>query len=187
MQPHDEAGIQRDEVNTADAVGAEVIQDPVERIGFLSWHLGQATRNRAERILAPLELTLSQFQALLVLAREPGLSSAELARRCAVTAPSMGKAIESLVKRGMVEARPHAKNRRIIELRVTNTGVERAARGQRYLDALERDALERFTKEEWDQLRVLLQRLILKLNPYALPSLELEDAEPWSVASGSGH
>jgi DNA-binding MarR family transcriptional regulator len=142
------------------------VQDPSLRVGFLLWHLGQAIRVRGERAVAPFDVTLTQLQALIVLSLHPGLSSAELARRCAVTAPSMGKAVENLIDRGLVEQNPG--RGRIIELRATPAGVTMAARGQAALEPLEQDALERFSPQEQDELKDLLLRLIMKLTPQAV-------------------
>jgi DNA-binding MarR family transcriptional regulator len=139
---------------------------PSLRVGFLLWHLGQAVRVRGERAVAPLDLTLTQLQGLIVLSLNPGLSSAELARRCAVTAPSMGKAVENLIDRGLVEQSPG--HGRIIELRATAAGVALASRGQTALEPLEQDALERFSPQEQDELKDLLLRLIMKLTPQAV-------------------
>jgi DNA-binding MarR family transcriptional regulator len=145
------------------------VQEPSLRVGFLLWHLGQAIRVRGERAVAPLDLTFTQLSALVVLSLNPGLSSAELARRCAVTAPSMGKAIEGLAERGLVEQGPPPARGRIIELRATPAGVELAIRGQASLDPLEQDVLERFSPEEQRELKDLLFRLVAKLTPQAIP------------------
>jgi DNA-binding MarR family transcriptional regulator len=142
------------------------VQDPSQRVGFLLWHLGQVIRVRGERAVAPFDVTLTQLQSLIVLSLNPGLSSAELARRCAVTAPSMGKAVENLIDRGLVEQNPG--HGRIIELRATPAGVALAARGQAALEPLEEDALERFSPQEQDELKDLLLRLIMKLTPQAI-------------------
>jgi DNA-binding MarR family transcriptional regulator len=152
-----------------DASDQPGVQDPSLRIGFLLWHLGQAIRVRGERAVAPLDLTLTQLQGLIVLSLNPGLSSAELARRCAVTAPSMGKAVDALTERGLVEPSPPVHGR-IIELRATPAGVAMAIRGQAILEPIEQDALERFSLEEQRELKDLLLRLIMKLTPQALLS-----------------
>jgi DNA-binding MarR family transcriptional regulator len=144
--------------------------DPSLRVGFLLWHLGQAVRNRGERAVAPLDLTITQLQSLVVLSLNPGLSSAELARRCAVTAPSMGKAIEALIRRGLVEQSPHPEHGRVIKLRATPAGVAITRRGQDMLAPLEQDMLERFSPEEQRELKDLLLRLIMKLTPQAIPA-----------------
>lgn len=151
-----------------DATDLSAVLDPTLRVGFLLWHLGQAVRIRGERAVAPLDLTVTQLQSLVVLSLNPGLSSAELARRCGVTAPSMGKAVDALSARGLVEPDPHPRHGRIIELRATPAGMAMAVRGQAMLVPLEQDMLERFSSQEQRELKDLLLRLVMKLTPQAV-------------------
>ncbi|MQY05061.1 putative HTH-type transcriptional regulator [Actinomadura sp. RB68] len=144
------------------------VQDPAERLGFLLWHLSQAFNIRAEHALAPLDLTLAQNSALMVLSAHPGASGAELARRCAVTAPAMGRAVDGLVKRGLVERSPRPGSRRIIGLWITSSGVALAERAQELLESIETEILGGFSPAEREEVRRYMVRLVVGAGVYSL-------------------
>ncbi|MEU4098192.1 MarR family transcriptional regulator [Streptomyces sp. NPDC026673] len=142
--------------------------DPSERIGYLIWQLSLAYSLRIEHTLRPLRLTQAQFSALMRLTLDGATSSAELARRCGVTAQSMGTAVQGLADRGLVERRAHPTHGRIIEISVTPEGEELAARAERAIMPAEEEALAPFTPQEQGRVRADLQRMLANLNPRAL-------------------
>ncbi|MER6350379.1 MarR family transcriptional regulator [Streptomyces sp. NPDC001634] len=144
------------------------VKDPGERVGYLIWQLSQAYAQRMEQALRPLKLTQAQFSALVRLSLDGTLSSAELARRCGVTAQSMGTALRDLVERGLVERRAHPTHGKIVEMSVTAAGVELAQRGEAAVEPCEQEALEPFLPQEREQVRAHLQRMLGTLNPRAL-------------------
>lgn len=145
------------------------IMEPHRRIGYLAWRLHQATVHRAEHLLAPLRLTITQHAVLVLLSLESDLSSAELARRIGVTAPAMSKAAGELQTRGLVHRRPHPSHGRVVLLRVTPDGRRLALRSQRVLNSIEQDVAAELTCVEQDQFRALLHRVVQRLTPDAVP------------------
>ncbi|MEU2717114.1 MarR family transcriptional regulator [Streptomyces sp. NPDC007205] len=134
--------------------------DPRQRIGYLAWQLRLATSHRAENLLTPLKLTLTQHSILLFLALEPDLSSAELARRAAVSRPSLSKALGELEARDLVRRRPHPSHGRVALLRLTPDGLRLAEDSQRRLDLIEAEAFAGLSEEERRQLCLLLSRVV---------------------------
>ncbi|MGW3357325.1 MarR family winged helix-turn-helix transcriptional regulator [Streptomyces bungoensis] len=143
--------------------------DPSERVGYLIWQLSQAYGLRVEQALRPLRLTQAQFSALLRLSLDGPASGAELARRCGVTAQSMGASIQGLTERGLTVRRPHPTHGRIIEISVTAAGEELLARAERALAPAEEEALSCFSPEDGERIRADLRRMLTVLNPHALP------------------
>ncbi|MFF4355155.1 MarR family winged helix-turn-helix transcriptional regulator [Streptomyces sp. NPDC001530] len=144
------------------------MKDPSERIGYLLWQLSQAYTQRLERALRPLGLTQAQLSTLVRLSRDGTLSSAELARRCGVTAQSMGTALRGLVERGLVERRPHPTHGKIIEMCITAAGEALALQGETALEPCEQEALESLLPQEQEQVRTHLRRMLGALNAQAL-------------------
>ncbi|MET4641549.1 MarR family transcriptional regulator [Streptomyces sp. NBC_01550] len=144
------------------------VKDPSERIGYLIWQISQAYTQRFERALRPLGLTQAQFSTLVRLSLDGPLSSAELARRCGVTAQSMGTALRELVERGLVERRPHPTHGKIIEMCVTAAGKALAQQGETALEPCEQETLEPFLPQEQEQVRSHLRRMLGALNAQAL-------------------
>ncbi|MFD9287534.1 MarR family winged helix-turn-helix transcriptional regulator [Streptomyces sp. NPDC060030] len=122
-----------------------------------------------EHALRPLHLTQAQYTALARLANDGPVSGAELARRCGVTAQSVGVAIHGLAERGMVERRAHPSNGRIIEISITAAGRALALQGEQALLPIEDQALALFTPAERQRLRNDLRRVLSVLHPPALP------------------
>lgn len=58
----------------------EVEDNPRNQLGYVLWQLQHRIKLAQERELAELRLNLPQFATLLHLSREPGLSTAALAR-----------------------------------------------------------------------------------------------------------
>jgi DNA-binding MarR family transcriptional regulator len=145
-----------------------VIYDPSTRAGYLAWQFGQATAQRLERALRPLDLNLAQLRSLVQATLTPGISSAEIARRSGLTAQSIGAAVNALISRGLIERGPHPTNRRVLELRITDAGRSLAARARRVIDDVEREMFAVLSAEEQDTVHALLQRLVEHSFPESL-------------------
>jgi DNA-binding MarR family transcriptional regulator len=98
------------------------------RSGYLlrqAWH---AFRSAMETALRDHGLTGAQYAAISVLARDPGMSGADLARACNTTPQAMNGVLATLERDGLVERRPHPTHGRILQVTLT-------PEGQRRLDA----------------------------------------------------
>ena len=69
---------------------------------YLVGRIDQAIRRELRQRLAHFKLTVTEFTALSVLARRPGLSNAQLARRALVRPQSMIQVLAELEHRGLV-------------------------------------------------------------------------------------
>ncbi|MEV4320170.1 MarR family transcriptional regulator [Actinocrispum sp. NPDC049592] len=76
--------------------------DPGHTVGFALKRLQQALRARMDGALASFGLTAPQYAVLALLAEEPGISNAELARRSFVTAPTMIRIVTALEEAGLI-------------------------------------------------------------------------------------
>jgi DNA-binding MarR family transcriptional regulator len=145
-----------------------VIHDPSDNTGYLIWQLGQAAAQHLERNLRPLGINLAQLRALVLVSLDPGISSAELARRSGLTAQSMGAAVKGLVERGMLERGPHPVNRRVQRLRVTGEGLAMAERAQEAVEGVQDALFEAASEEERAAVHAVLRRLVEHAIPEVL-------------------
>ena len=107
------------------------MQDPRDTLGYRVKRLQSVLRARMDEALAAEGLTTPQFAALVELAREPGLTSAELARRCFVTAQTMHRITAGLREAGLVRVEADAadaKRRRLFPGPAARRRLERAGR-----------------------------------------------------------
>ncbi|WP_405736129.1 MarR family transcriptional regulator [Streptomyces sp. NBC_01537] len=138
------------------------------RTGHVAWQIGQIMASRVERTLRPFQLTLAQNSALSQAILDPGVSSATVARRAAITPQSMGAAVNGLVERGLLERRTVPGDRRTQRLHATEAGRRLAAEARREVDATHAEALEALTPAEREQVHSLLLKLLGSLNPAAV-------------------
>jgi DNA-binding MarR family transcriptional regulator len=98
------------------------------RTGYLLRQAWQAFGGAMEEALRAHGLTGAQYAALSVLARDPGLSGAELARACNTSPQAMNGVLAALEGEDLIERHPHPTHGRILQVTLTR-------RGERRLDA----------------------------------------------------
>jgi DNA-binding MarR family transcriptional regulator len=125
------------------------------RSGYLlrqAWH---AFRGAMEATLRAHGLTGAQYAVLSVLARDPGMSGADLARACNTTPQAMNGVLATLERDGLVERHPHPTHGRILQVTLTGEGqrrLEAATPGVRGLEDAIEEGLppdEIATVKEW--------------------------------------
>jgi DNA-binding MarR family transcriptional regulator len=95
------------------------------RSGYLlrqAWH---AFRGAMEAALRAHGLSGAQHGVLSVLARDPGMSGADLARACNTTPQAMNGVLATLERDGLVERHPHPTHGRILQVTLTGEGKRR--------------------------------------------------------------
>ncbi|SDP27826.1 DNA-binding transcriptional regulator, MarR family [Microbacterium testaceum StLB037] len=97
-------------------------------LGYLLKEAASALRAAMEDVLRPLEMTITHYSCLELLAQRPGLSNSELARGAFVTRQSMNVLLQNLEREGVVERADAAPVGKALPTRLT-------AKGQRSLDA----------------------------------------------------
>jgi DNA-binding MarR family transcriptional regulator len=110
-----------------------------------AWH---AFRAAMDGLLREHGLTGPQYAVLSVLARQPLLSGADLARVCNTTPQAMTGVVSTLERAGLIERAPHPTHGRILQVRLTGEGRRRLDRATPGVRALERDVEAGLTAEE---------------------------------------
>jgi len=82
----------------------------------------QATQQAKDAALAEEGVTKAQYNALLILKSAPGITSAELARRCFVTPQAMNETVGRLERNGAVTRQRHPTHRHVLEANLTPLG-----------------------------------------------------------------
>ena len=119
-----------------------------------------ASRTAADERLAPLGLNAPQFGAMVMLDETPGLSSAELARRCFVTPQTINGMVQGLERRGLLVRGAHPTHGRILETFLTAEGRAVLEQAREVMLALDVQMTADLTAAEEEQLRELLYRCI---------------------------
>jgi DNA-binding MarR family transcriptional regulator len=93
-------------------------------IGFLLSQLGANASNLFAERLAPLGLAPPEAGVLHHISRHPGINQQVLAERLGILPSRMVALVDGLEKRGIVERKRDAEDRRAYALNLTPTGLE---------------------------------------------------------------
>jgi DNA-binding MarR family transcriptional regulator len=130
---------------------------PSTRATYLIKELERVVRLRIEAIVEPLDLTAVQYTALSVLARHPGMSSAQLARRSFVSAQAANEMVTALERRGLIRRRAAAEGGRALWIQLTAAGERTLSRCDEQVDILEEQLFGGVTRREEALFRDMLR------------------------------
>lgn len=130
-----------------------------ERLGSHLKRVEQELNAAKTAAVKPAGLTVPQYAALFVLDEQPGISGAELARRCLVTPQTMTTIVRNLEAAGLIERTPHPLHKHVIETRPTPAGRKALDQADDRAASVERRLAAAFTQDELDTLRALLARV----------------------------
>lgn len=91
-------------------------------VGYELKRVQHFLRLEMDAVLKGLGVTTPQYAALSVLAEEPGLSNAALARRSFVTPQTMNQILVRLEAAGLLWRRPHPEHGRVLQAFLTEDG-----------------------------------------------------------------
>jgi DNA-binding MarR family transcriptional regulator len=140
------------EVTSARAAQEQPDAHPA-RVTYQIKRLELAIRAEMDALVGVFGLTAMQYTALSVLARHPGMSSAQLSRRSFVSAQAGNEMIGLLQRKGLISRTPDKANRRILRISLTAGGRRVLAKCDSRVDQLERRMLEPLSAASVARLR----------------------------------
>ncbi|HEX4012184.1 MAG TPA: MarR family transcriptional regulator [Solirubrobacteraceae bacterium] len=150
---------------------------PQPEIPPLSYTLTRLARQIGRNLsdLRAYDLSGPHVIALVTLHHEPGLSSAQLARRCLVTPQSMNEVVLELERRKLLTREPDPTNQRILRAQLTPAAGKVIDAWEQRIAELERRLLEGFSEQEERRFRRAVAR--------GAQNLGLPPASPGSSAA----
>lgn len=106
-------------------------------LGYLLKQASSALRVAMDEVLRPLDMTVTHYSCLELLAQRPGLSNSELARGAFVTRQSMNVLLQALERDGYVTRPAAAPVGKALPTRLTARGRRRLARASAAVRAVE--------------------------------------------------
>lgn len=131
---------------------------PLSEIGLSVKRLQARHHRAANAALAPLGLSLPQWDALRHLARNPGASLHDLAQLTFQTDQSFGALAVRMIDRGLIERVPGPG--RAVRHRLTERGEELRVAGQALMDAVLTESFAPLDADELATFDALLGRLL---------------------------
>jgi len=142
-----------------------------ERVGYVLKRVQQALRAAMDEVLRRRGLTTAQYAALSALEEAPGLSGAELARRCFVTPQTMNEIVAHLEVAGLVERR-RGDDARVLRAALTAAGQELVAVCHQAVAVIEERMVSGLSPRERQQLLGGLHRCVDALEAASAPAAD---------------
>jgi DNA-binding MarR family transcriptional regulator len=133
-------------------------------LGYLLKQAASALRSAMEAELRPLEMTVTQYSCLELLAQRPGLSNSELARGAFVSRQSMNVLLQSLERDGYVTRPAEPPVGRVLPTRLTPLGSRKLAKATRAVKSVEDRMLEALDDSQRAVARRALHNFISSLD-----------------------
>ncbi|SBW18330.1 MarR family winged helix-turn-helix transcriptional regulator [Protofrankia symbiont of Coriaria ruscifolia] len=136
----------------------------VSRLGHSIKRAEQALIREKTRALRDVGLSVPQYTVLFTLAESPGLSGAQLARRCMVTPQSMASLLLTLEAKGLIVREQSDVHAKVFQCRLTQSGWVLLHRADAVALAVEQRLAAVFTPAESEEFRSLLERTVAILD-----------------------
>lgn len=133
------------------------------RTTYLVKQLELAIRAGMDAITGEFGVTALQYTALSVLARHPGLSATQMARRSFVSAQAGNEMATILERKGLITRTPDAYNRHIRRINLTPAGHAVLSQCDVQIDGLEARMLDALAPADIESLRKALAACVQSL------------------------
>ncbi|WP_372528080.1 MarR family winged helix-turn-helix transcriptional regulator [Piscinibacter sp.] len=144
-----------------------------ESLGHVLFQLMLSMRREIESRMAEHGLTDAQWKPLLMLKMGRAGTAFELSKEMCVDAGATTRMLDRLEAKGLIERVRSETDRRVLHVALTAEGEKVVEHVPHVLAATNNDFLRGFSKQEWTQLKELLQRMLA--NGQAMQA-ESEDA-----------
>lgn len=139
----------------------DVISDDTLR-GFVGYGIKRAfntVQTDLNAVLAPLELRMLTFSALVIIVDNPGLRQSQLADALLIERPNLVIVVDELERRELITRDPAPTDRRAYALRATLVGRQLHARAMAAVQAHDNRMTQNLSEEERQVLAVALARI----------------------------
>jgi DNA-binding MarR family transcriptional regulator len=117
-------------------------------------------RSLTEPRLKSIGISYTQLVILIAIAGEPGVSSADLARRNGTTPQAAGEIVAALLRKGWIQRVDGESSKKILGLELLPAGHSMMQRADEVLDAIEREMVGEIDPLRIDATKQLLDEII---------------------------
>jgi DNA-binding MarR family transcriptional regulator len=117
-------------------------------LGFLLSEVSRLLRLAYDKEMQTIDLTRSQWHALVYVLRKPGLSQTELADALEIARPSVGGLVDQLEKAGFIKRQKDENDRRVWRLQPTEIALTRVEALSRAADLVTSTAFRKVSDEQ---------------------------------------
>ena len=131
-----------------------------DSVGYLLNQVMISMRRQVEQAMTAHDLTAAQWYPLWKLKRDGPGTAQELARDMDIDAGAMTRLIDRLAAKGLLQRLRSGTDRRRVMLTLTAAGEAVAGHVPQVLADVNNAYLRDFSRDEWQQLKVLLRRML---------------------------
>ena len=132
-------------------------------LGYLLKEASSVLRTAMEEVLRPLDMSVTHYACLELLAQRPGLSNSELARGAFVTRQSMNVLLQTLERQGYVSRPTEAPVGKALPTKLTPRGRRSLETATAAVRSVERRMLADMTEAEQAAASRILRTMIHSL------------------------
>jgi MarR family transcriptional regulator, transcriptional regulator for hemolysin len=151
------------------------VADQHPTLGFLLHDVARLLRKRFEQRARILGLTRAQWQAIAYLSKNEGIQQSALAELLEIEPITLGRIVDKLAERDLVERRQHPTDRRVWLLHLKDAARPLLSAMERIGEATRGEALVGVSSPERDQLSEILSQM--KANLIAAGRSQIEEKE----------
>jgi DNA-binding MarR family transcriptional regulator len=133
---------------------------PDESAAYLMRRILTLIAGEVDEALEPRGLTSAQWLPLFKLHMGHASTVAELARECQLDAGAMTRLLDRLEAKGLIARVRSSEDRRVVNLELTQEGHGAAQQIPGVLCKVQNAFLQGFSTQEWQQLKLLLRRIL---------------------------
>ena len=121
--------------------------------------LGFTVSRRFHEVLGPLELEPGEFALMRAVSASDGEPQNALAERLHISPSWMVAIVDQLERRGLLERRPHARDRRVRNLHLTAAGKKLLKQAERRAEQFDRQVSDPLTEPELNSCSISCSEL----------------------------
>jgi len=138
--------------------------DPEKSMGFLIYEVSRLMRRDFDNRVQPLGMTQIQWRAIAHIARQEGCNQATLADQLEVKPITLTRLVDRLVESGWVVRQPDPKDRRAVQLHLTEKSRPLLQTMQELSLQTRAEALQGISEEEFAVFFNTLKKIKLNLS-----------------------
>ena len=131
-----------------------------DNVGYLVKQVSHSLGRRMDQEMLPLGLTASQWRPIALLATKRADTAVELADLAGIDTGAMTRTLSRLEAKGLLKRTPCQKDRRVVRIRLTQDGLEKAQEIPINIARVLNHHLRGFSADELTQLMHFLQRML---------------------------
>lgn len=131
--------------------------------GYTLAQVFRLLRHALDDTLREVNLTTPQWGALGCMAKQEGISGAEVARMHHLTPQTMHSILQTLEEHGLIRREPHPTQRTVLRIFLTELGRERFTEATRRVEAVHERVFGALGPDERDMLVDMLERCMVRL------------------------